>query len=956
MARRTFALRPFRRVAHTPDLLDRKQILLPWFIFVLALSAAAAPLRVGIDVSGEPLTFVDAKGVPTGFAVEIMNGIAREMHFEVIYTVKPWVDMMEDFKAGRLDALANITYTTQRTTFIEYTVPHLVMKGGVFVRKGNTTIKTAADLRDHRIAVKLASSPYTYLESHGWLGTVVPVASLRDALHAIADGRADATIDARVIGVKNIRDDRLNLEAPDIEVPEFAQPTHIGLHPGDSVRLALINEGLARLHTNGTYDRIYDKWIGPLEPRRMRLRDLQPYFLPAALLLAIIAGAFLWQRRLLRRLARRTAALRQSQEQLTLVLEGSEDGFWDWDMRTGHVERSERWASMLGYTLAEIPPFLDRGSELVHPDDRHLLKELHTQRAAGTQGGSNAEYRMRTKSGAWRWILNRGKVVARAPDGTPLRMAGTHTDITDLKQTREELLRQEVLFRFIYEHAPVGLSWLKRREEISRVVNPAHERITGVPAAKSRDTSNYVSASHPGDRARQRALEDRLYAGEIDHFSMEKRYVHPDGQVVWAMLTMHLHPDPITGDVQQVTTLVDIDELKRTEAERETLRLKMLETQKLESLGVLAGGIAHDFNNLLTVILGNATLARDDSEVEDDRLVQIEAAARRAADLCRQMLAYAGKGNFLIQHIDLSTLVRDTANLLNVSISKKVRVTLDLATRLPAIRADASQLRQVVMNLVINASDAQGDQTGEIRVSTSLTRPEPRTAAVVHSFDLPDGDCVCLEIADTGQGMSPATLARIFDPFFTTKFAGRGLGLAAVLGIVRAHQGALTVESAVGCGTTFRLFIPAAPTGTAPTTPVNSTVPFAHRPGASVLIADDEPSVLAAADTILRRHGYKTVLARDGVEAVRCFRENFRQLSAVLLDLTMPGLDGAEVLRVIRAVHPAARVLVMSGYSEQDVMTRLHGLGEVAVLRKPFTQDMLLARIAAVIGATGTGR
>ena len=928
----------------------------PALFFGATLLLGAAPIRVGIDLDGEPMTFLDSKGVPSGFAVELVNAIAHELKLEIVYVAKPWPEMLEDFKAGRTDALANITYTAERARFIDFTDPHIVMSASIFVPKGDTSIKSPGDMRTRRIAVKPGGAPHAYLVAHGWDAHIVPFTTLRDSLRAVAEGRADAALDAAIIGLKVIHDEHLsNVEVADVPLRDFAQRLHLGLHPGDTARLALFNDGLARLRANGTYDRVYEKWIGPLEARRVRLRELQPYFLPAALLLAVIIGAFLWQRRLLRRLARRTIALRQSQEQLTLVLEGSDDGFWDWDMRTDQVERSERWAAMLGYTRDEIPPLLGRGSELVHPDDRPILKELHARRVAGAHGGSSAEYRMRTKFGEWRWILNRGKVVARAPDGTPLRMAGTHTDITDLKRAREELLRQEAIFRFIYEHAPVGLSWLKRREEFSRVVNPAHERITGVPAAKSRDTTNYVSATHPEDRARQRVLEDRLYAGEIDHFSMEKRYIHPDGHIVWAMITMHLHPDPVTGDVQQVTTLVDIDELKRTEAERESLRLKMLETQKLESLGVLAGGIAHDFNNLLTVILGNATLARDDTELVDDRLVQIEAAARRAADLCRQMLAYAGKGNFLIQRLDLSALVSDTANLLNVSISKKVRVTLDLATRLPAVSADASQLRQVVMNLVINASEAQGDHSGEIRVSTHLARPEPHTAAVVHSFDLPDGDCVCLEVADTGQGMSTATLARIFDPFYTTKFAGRGLGLAAVLGIVRAHQGALTVDSAVGRGTTFRLFIPAAPTGGTPTNPAHSAAPFAHPSGATVLIADDEPAVLAAADVILRRHGYKTALARDGHEAVQCFRENFSRLSAVLLDLTMPGLDGAEVLRVIRALHPTARVLVMSGYSEQDVMTRLQGLGDVTILRKPFTQDMLLMRMAAVLGTPETG-
>jgi len=918
-----------------------------------ALVAPAAPLRVGLDSNGEPMTFVDQKGVPTGFAVDLMNGVAREMGFEVTYVAKPWPAMFDDFKAGRIDAIANITYTNERTALIDFSAPLVVMNGAIFVRKGDTSIRSTVDLGSRRVAVKPGGWPYEYLVVHGWASQVVPTETLRDSLRAVAQGRADAALDARIIGLKNIRDEHLvDVEVADVGLLDFAQRLHIGLHRGDAARLALINEGLARLRANGGYDRLYQKWIEPLDPQRIRWRQLQPYVLPAALLLAVIVGTLIWQRRLLRRVGRQAEALRLSEERLTLVLEGSEDGFWDWDLRTGRVERSERWAAMLGYTLAEIPPTLEGGTNLVHPDDLSAHEAFRTRLTAG-ESRYDIEYRLRAKSGEWRWILDRGKVVARAPDGTPLRMAGTHTDITDLKHTQRALARQEAQFRFIYEHAPVGLSWVRGGQARTRLVNPAHERITGVPAAQSHDSELYVAASHPDDRARQQLLHEQLYRGEIDHFSMEKRYIHPDSKVVWALLTMHLFHDPITDEMQEVTTLVDITSLKQGETERENLRLKMLETQKLESLGVLAGGIAHDFNNLLTVILANASFARGlmpDTQTRDERLDHIENAARRAADLCNQMLAYAGKGSFVVERLDLGELVRDTARLLQVSISKKARLFLDLAPGLPPVEGDLSQLRQVVMNLVINASDALGEADGEIRLATRPGRPVAARGELIHSFDPTNRACVCLEITDTGAGMNADTLARIFDPFFTTKFAGRGLGLAAVLGIVRAHRGALIVRSSPGAGTSFRLHLPAASAPAAPAIPPAAAIAGLRSAGGTLLIADDEPSVLATADALLRHQGYRTVLAADGDEALRQFRANPDGFAAVLLDLTMPGLDGAEVLREIRALNPSARVLVMSGFSEEDVLTRLRGLGAVAILHKPFTMHTLLTRLAEVTG------
>jgi CheY-like chemotaxis protein len=374
----------------------------------------------------------------------------------------------------------------------------------------------------------------------------------------------------------------------------------------------------------------------------------------------------------------------------------------------------------------------------------------------------------------------------------------------------------------------------------------------------------------------------------------------------------------------------------------------MLEAQKLESLGVLAGGIAHDFNNLLTVILANATFARGDLAGSATRLAHIEGAARRAADLCRQMLAYAGRGTFVVENLDLAQLVQDTAQLLQVSISKKARLTLQLTPGLPAIRADASQLSQVVMNLVINASEALDGGSGEIRLRTQLGRPEETPGGVVHSFDLPAGECVCLEIADTGHGMGPATLARVFDPFFTTKFTGRGLGLAAVLGIMRVHNGALTVHSLPGTGTTFRLYFAATPTLVAPAGS-NPATPPAKANGETLLIVDDEPIVLATADVLLRNAGYQTVLAADGHDAMRKFRADPRGFAGVLLDLTMPGLDGSEVLREMRAINPKVRVLITSGFSEHDILARVRGQQDVPLLRKPFTHETLIARVAELI-------
>jgi len=387
------------------------------------------------------------------------------------------------------------------------------------------------------------------------------------------------------------------------------------------------------------------------------------------------------------------------------------------------------------------------------------------------------------------------------------------------------------------------------------------------------------------------------------------------------------------------------------EAERERIEGRLQETQKLESLGVLAGGIAHDFNNLLTSILGNASLARLDlppHSPAEHCLEQIERTSLRAADLCKQMLAYAGKGRLVVQPLDLTRLVQDTAHLLQVSISKKAVLKFDLAAGLPPVLADASQLRQIVMNLVINASEAIGDRSGVIALHTGLVRADRRYLAdtqLAHS--LPEGDYVFLEVSDTGCGMTPELKARIFEPFFTTKFTGRGLGLAAVLGIVRGHRGALRVYSEPGKGSTFKLLLPMAP-GAAVELPVPSPLADGWRGSGRILLADDEETVRAVVARVLENLGFTVTLAADGREAAQLFEREPDAFTLVVMDLTMPHLDGAEAFARMRRVRPDVRVVLMSGFSEHDATITFAGKGLAGFLQKPFELGQLRDKIRAV--------
>lgn len=401
---------------------------------------------------------------------------------------------------------------------------------------------------------------------------------------------------------------------------------------------------------------------------------------------------------------------------------------------------------------------------------------------------------------------------------------------------------------------------------------------------------------------------------------------------------------------------MDITERKRAEEEGKRLEMRVQHAQKLESLGVLAGGIAHDFNNLLVGILGHAGLAKQDTPPDShvgNALQQIEIAARRAADLANQMLAYAGKGHFRVESLDVNTLVEEMAHLLKASISKKATLELDLAADLPPVNADATQIRQVVMNLITNASDALGDESGHVRLCTRAERVDhDRRPATYPAEELNPGDYVVVEVTDTGAGMDRATLARVFDPFYSTKPAGRGLGLASVIGIARSHKGGIRVNSTPGQGTTFTVYLPqGTKTAVDSKQVIAAPAAAASTDGGSgvVLVADDEEVVRSVASMSLQRGGYQVITACDGADAVRVFSENAGQIRAVLLDMAMPILGGEEVFRALRERRPDVPILLTSGYDGHDTAGRLAGDANADFIQKPYTPNELVAKLAALL-------
>jgi len=483
-------------------------------------------------------------------------------------------------------------------------------------------------------------------------------------------------------------------------------------------------------------------------------------------------------------------------------------------------------------------------------------------------------------------------------------------------------------------------------------INSAGRRMVGIGIDEDITQFN-ANDFHPEDMYEHVATVALPHAMEVGVWTGETRFLTRDGIEIPTLQTIVAHYEQDGERLAYFSTIArDISDIKAAEAERLAVEAQMLQTQKLESLGVLAGGIAHDFNNLLLGVIGNADLALTELPSTSPGRSYIEnvvTSAQRAAELCRQLLAYSGRGKFVVKAVDLTEVVHEMSHMLEVTVSKKAAIRYDFAENLPAIEVDVTQLRQIIMNLIMNASDALKDQNGVISIRTGVTDCDNHYLEQSSwNDDLPAGRYVYLEVSDTGCGMDPETRDRIFEPFFSSKAPGRGLGLSAVLGIVRSHQGAIRVYSEPGSGTTIKVLLPACDQ---PPETLSQRMErqSAYRGAGTVLVVDDEPAVRRLATAILQKAGYTVITAHDGQEAVETFQAAKDDIDLVILDMTMPRLSGEETYRRMRQVKPNVCVVLSSGYTEHEATGRFLGKGLAGFLQKPYRAEELLQLVQRVL-------
>lgn len=913
-----------------------------------ATAAKSAPLRVGYDAVLQPVAYVDAAGQPKGFAADYVRAVAKEAGLELTLVTGRKEQLQADFKEGRLDAVAVLVFTEERAKAMDFTLSYLTLKGAAFVRKGSPALRSTADFAGRRVAISRGNFTHDYMLAHPeWGATLVPVDSTEAALLAVNSGDCDAAINVDLIGQKIIRDRGLSqLVRAEVALPGLAYKYHMAVHRGDSALVRQLDEAQLAVRENGEYARLYEKWIGPLDPRPLEWRDVRPFAVPAGLLVVVIAFAFAWQRRNLTLLSRHADALRQSEARLNLVLESGRHCLWDWNVRENRIVRGPMLARLLGYEPGEIEPTPEGLTRLIHPEDHTSVERVRAAIRRPGEDGFFGEARLRTKDGGWRWISSVGQVLERGPDGRAWRAVGTHTDITARKAAEQSLRESEARFRRLSENAPdVIFRFRFEPTPAYDYISPALERISGYkPEEFYADPLLASKLAHPDDRARVQLI---LASRSVPVGTHEIKWLTRDGRTI----VTEQRFVPVCNEHDQLIAIEgiarDITEMKKELERRRSLELQLNQAQKMESIGALAGGIAHDFNNILTGVLGFTEIAQisaDDRNTVGECLTEIRKAGLRARDLVAQILTFSRQRDSEQVPVDFSRLAAEALKFLRASTPATVRIERYLAPG--TVRADPTQLHQVILNLATNAIHAMRERGGLLTLRVEPVEVDAALAATMPKVS--PGSFLRLIVRDTGHGMDPATLHSIFEPFFTTKPTGEGtgLGLAVVQGIVRAHHGGITVESTVGVGTTFQVFLPVCVADFNETI-VRPPVPAGN--GEHVLVVDDEVSIGEFAGVRLEHQHYRVAVFNDPQQALAAVRAAPEMFDAVVSNFAMPGLNGLDLVRELRRSRADLPAVIITGNREAVPLGQTPTLPHLVLVDKPFTGDDLVRALQSVL-------
>ncbi|MEW6536655.1 MAG: transporter substrate-binding domain-containing protein [Candidatus Auribacterota bacterium] len=1036
------------------------------FFYSTAFAIVGRDLVVHGDRSYPPYEYIDKNGNPAGFNIDLFQAVAKEMGLSYSLTLDEWNTVRSKLENGECDMLTGMFLSPGRAEKIGFSLPFIIVTHAVFVRHGSE-ITSIEECKDKEVIVQQSDMMHDYARLQGFTN-IITVPSPCDALKVLSEGKHDCVLLGKLQGEYILRTENImNVRA--LKNTFMSSSYCFAVPASDPELLGALNEGLNIVKRNGVFDKIYEKWFGvlgkDLEHKHLQeiIMWLAVVFLPFVVMLVV---STIWSYSLKQQVARQTAQLKEelslrenaekrlekSEERLSLALDASDYGMWDWQIEDEEIFFSQQFSRLLGFKERDIKLRFSNWEELIHPEDVLAVKDNLQRHMEGVSTHFQSEFRLQAKNGQWIWVLIKGKILSRDRDNKPLRMTGTIKDITEEKKIAEEL----TIFRQFAEASGQGLlmAGLDLRityanPELCRlleVVSPedikgknmldfyqkehhdlmihtllpqisANSRWMGemqitsasgkvIPTfqvpfviytkqGKPFYYANIITDITEQKEAEKKLLQEKEFLDTL-HNSIhevilittypERRIEYANNQLefifgyhvrecigkhinmlyldddAFAEFSRQLEKDieagrPVMkyellmkrkdgsgfnaeinstflfddGNVSKIISLVrDVTEKKKMEAE-------LLQTRKLESLGVLAGGIAHDFNNLLAGIMGYINLAKV-SQLGggnvNELLTKAEKAAMRAKDLSQQLLTFSKGGAPIKEVADIAEIVEEAASFTLKGSNVKYECITD--ENLYHVKVDRGQISQVINNLVLNSRQAM-PQGGIITL---------RCSNVHNGYEidpqLADTEYVCVSIQDRGTGIAKEDLHRIFDPYFTTKSTGTGLGLATSYSIVKKHGGIITVESELGYGTAVSVYLPAAPHQKQMRREEKQQV---IQGNGKVLVMDDEAMLRSVLNDALKYLGYESEFARDGEETIELYTkaiESGQPFDVVIMDLTIPGgMGGKEAIKKLHEIDVNVKAVASSGYSNDPIMANYKEYGFAGVVSKPFSiQDL----------------
>ncbi|MHC1696597.1 MAG: cache domain-containing protein [Geobacteraceae bacterium] len=667
----------------------------------------------------------------------------------------------------------------------------------------------------------------------------------------------------------------------------------------------------------------------------------------------ILIGTFVLLTYLLLQKRKKTEkALRQSEEQLKFVLAGSNDALWDLKVKSRELTFNQRWAEILSYPAEEIRKDLDFWQKLVHPDDLRTLLEQYQENVKNNQSRFRAECRLLSHSGEWRWILLRGRSVDWDQQGSPTRITGTATDITERMRAEMELRQSHRLLHAVFSSLNEALFLLEENSMTVIDCNTSAEIMFGYTRAELLEVSSDILHVNSDKAALFNREATSAYLGKgfyATEYQMKRKSAELFPSDHFCSLISGEGGEPALI----LSVMRDISERKQAEAQRAQLEEQLQQSQKMEAVGQLAGGIAHDFNNILTAIIGYGHLVlmnMHGPEKSRYHMEQILASAERAAGLTQGLLAFSRKQESNPRPVDLNGIVRNMHKFLERIIGEDIEMKLDLEQEGLTVLADTGQMEQVLLNLVTNARDAMPDG-GVVLIKTGLLAEEQGLTQLFHPpQQLRFG---YISVSDTGTGMDEKAREKIYEPFYTTKEVGKGagLGLSIAYGIIKQHNGYISVESREREGTIFTVHLPLIEQEARSTEIVKPFIPAYGQE--TILLAEDDEKVRNLCRSLLEECGYTVFVAENGADAVQKFAALPKSISLVILDVVMPKMNGRQAFEEMRELQSNVRVLFMSGYSAEIVSAKGVLDKDLDFMEKPIIPKMFLQKVREVLDNQG---